>query len=418
MEHWCSRSWTKCSGAKSINNTWHLLSLMLWGRCCAGGFIDTDAKLETNPAKKVLSPSQRRGSGFQGLDQLAHCPNSTYTWFKSRSFWLQSPPSIIFFLSDLLKKKKKLTTSKLVYFKFFPTFFFDGYYQILEEHPNLLANEYWKWSEHSGGSETCLEPQQLVSSMRQSAWGCGLVVSHKCACSIKQNVSGPTIQEVHQCTLGSTTVLMRHRNTGVSSPPAEEADFQVFCHWKQVWAPWFQHHGGSAYRQENFLDKQREGEFSQHLRNPSWGGVCFSSLGVRGCSFPLNVHPESSLSHQADTGRPSTPNNDCSHWVPGWLLTSWPGEHRMDQLGHGQSGAGTCCEGTTRHWPRRWGLWPPDSHSCPWTSPLSFWGSGHEPEHISSCCLRTTSDILHQDHNSCHHPGDFCHQCVQLTLQL
>ena len=253
--------------------------------------------------------------------------------------------------------------------------------------------------------------------MSQSAWGCGLVVSHKCACSIKQNVSGPTTREVHQCTLGSTTVLMRHRNAGVSSPPAEEADFQVFCHWKQVWAPWFQCHGGSAYRQENFLDKESEGEFSQHLRNPSWGGVCFSSLGIRGCSFPLNVHPESSLSHQADTGRPSTPNNDCSHWVPGLLLTSWPGEHRTDQLGHGQSGAGTCCEGTTRHWPRRWGLWPPDSHSCPWTSPLSFWGSGHEPEHISSCCLWTTSDI-HQDHNSCHHPGDFCHRCVQLTLQL
>ena len=148
----------------------------------------------------------------------------------------------------------------------------------------------WRLLEEESG-EACLEPQQLVSSVSQSAWGCGLLVSHKCACSIKQNVSGPTTCEVHRCILSSTTVLMRHRNAGVSSPPAKEADFQVLCHWKQLWAPWFRLHEGSTYRQEHFLDEQSAGEFSQHLRDPSRGSCLFLFPGSQRMFLPFKCAP-------------------------------------------------------------------------------------------------------------------------------
>lgn len=39
MEQWCSRSQTKTSHAKSINNTWLLLSLLLWAGQCAGALL-------------------------------------------------------------------------------------------------------------------------------------------------------------------------------------------------------------------------------------------------------------------------------------------------------------------------------------------------------------------------------------------
>lgn len=99
---------------------------------------------------------------------------------------------------------------------------------------------------------------------------------------------------------------MRQRNAGVSSSSAKEPDYQVFCHWKQVWAPSFWLHEGTAHGQENFLDKESEGESPHRLWNPSPGIVGFSSLAVRRYSFPLKVLLESSPSNQADPGRPST----------------------------------------------------------------------------------------------------------------
>ena len=79
----------------------------------------------------------------------------------------------------------------------------------------------------------------------------------------------------------------------------------------------FEHPGSDSMKAQltgrnTFWTNRAQESSLSTLEIPARGGVCFSSLGVRGCSFPLNVYLESSPSNQADTGRPST-NNDCSH---------------------------------------------------------------------------------------------------------